>query len=74
MGLANDLSTGGIVRSEDTQVPPFYNSYWPLETKNGVEIDFSTLLLTTKTIRLSLNLGKSRLGPAGGFTLRSTIA
>lgn len=38
MGLANDLSTGGIVWSEETQVPPVYNSYWPLETKNGAEI------------------------------------
>lgn len=65
MGLANDLSIGGIVWNEETQVPPFYNSYWPLETKNDAEIDFSTLLLTTKTIHLSLNLGKSRLGPTG---------
>lgn len=41
-----------------------------LQTLRMVLKDFSTLLLATKTIHLSLNLGKSKLEPSGkGLTV-----
>lgn len=47
------------------------NSDWPQRLRAGGEkAEFSTLLLSIKTKHLFLNLGKSRLGPAGqGLTL-----